>query len=275
MGSNHKVNETKSWTNAGKAEELLKKYKLYGSKEIVATPQTLKVLFGKDGVLRLLRDSWLTRNEVSLFESMTHTLVNGYIQLKFYSIKPSDFSVLNKFNQLNAKLYSVLDNKTYKFFGEKSMKYKERIRDLEKNINRLKSQASSEEVSAMQRFEAANSAEAGADAARMQFEAVNAAIKEHDRNSKIKDLSNEKSETINKEKQLFVELDKTISEIKEVIKSTKDYLQCDIESLRGFCDLCNGLGKKYYNQKQAGLLSFKTNKLKKEAARICMIIKPE
>ncbi len=94
MGNNQTNKIESKWyhTNADKAKKLLEKYGLLqngkGKENVEVSPTILKVLFGKDGVLRLLRDSWTTKEEISLFSSMTDFLVYYYQERKVdYAIR--------------------------------------------------------------------------------------------------------------------------------------------------------------------------------------------
>lgn len=115
-----KPNESKAWTNAGKAEDLLRNHGLWGSNNVKATPEVLKVMFGKGGVLRLLRDAWLTDDKISKFNPMVKSLLGYYNTLKvdiilesFEKVSEEEKGIKDDIDKLRTgvnDLYKSIDN---------------------------------------------------------------------------------------------------------------------------------------------------------------------
>lgn len=272
QNSSKKTNYSSAWTNAGKAKDLLKKYGLLDSKEVIATPTVLKVLFGKGGVLRLLNDAWLTSNEISYFNSMVKVVLNAYAGLKLYNIQNSN-GLYDEIYNLQIELSSINWNN----LGEWSNYYKKQIRILEYEIRNLHLQRNMQNDNAMEHFTRAQEVNSTFKRAQANFEGVQAEIRAAKLNKAANKKIEEKINVINNEKQLFKYVNNITSKIKKIIKTTHtkiEELTGEIKNLEYFCEICNKQGKTYYKQKQVGFLSFKVNKLKKEAARILMIIKP-
>ena len=267
---NYIEGETK---NTKIVEKLLEKSGLRKDRKkgsIQITPQILKYLFGKGGIVRLLQEDKDTTQDISYFKVLADTVISAYKKLKLEQIGENAFSEDEKATY--QKLIK-LDAEKFERLGAGNNNLTEAIRDLKKSAVKWESIQSAFGASG---DHAARRCRGLGDILRsLAFFRVSAKAKEKADNRK-KSIS-EKTEDRNK-KLNVEELSKQIKELTNIIMAENKKSLAELTTLTGnqtaFCDICKKAGKEYLKRRKVHFYSRKVSKLKRETATILTKLAP-
>ena len=266
---NYVEEETK---NTKIVEKLLEKSGLNsGKRSIQITPQILKHLFGKGGIVRLLQEDKDTTRDISYFKVLADTVISAYKKLKLEQIDEDAFSSDDE----RAKCLELknLDIDKFKELGANNNNLTAAIRDLKKSAVKWESIQSAFGASG---DNAARRCRGLGDILRsLAFFRVSAKAKEkvESRNKSINEKTKDRDKELNVE-----ELSEQIKELTKKINAANKKSMGKLETLKGnqeaFCKICNKAGNEYLKRRKVHFYSRKVSKLKRETATILTKLAP-
>ena len=243
----------------------------------------LKVLFGKNGVMDLLSNAFVTTKNISKFDILTKTLHAQYISLKLKSLNDSAKNLQAHIKQANENFNQLdeinsLGQTGWQILGNAGLEMKKQIRELNREIQYLRDEEAHGYNIATCGFVGATDTAindrprttTGTIFQGLSFlgAAAYGVKKAEKAREALDEAENEKYNISREVNGTFKILYSEINAIKKDINGVKVDIEKNKDAVNAFIVNCRKLGGTYEKEKHTNFLSFRTNKLKKETARI-------